>query len=254
MWRKSLVGLIACTGLVHLATLSSDVELLHWIFKLLPMALIIALAVGSRSDGGEGAKYRNLIVTGLLFSIGGDTFLLLPDDPWFVFGLGSFLIGHLSYVAAMFVRWLGSGRIQGNGGRDRVPAIRTRNAWMAGLSAGILIVAYSVLLGSRFHASIMADDSQSGLWVPVVVYIAVIGAMGWSAIMSRNAYATCWALLFMASDSILAWNKFVSDVPWSGVLIMATYFSAQFLIASSIAGGKGRSLRRAPIVNGGLEG
>lgn len=233
MLKRRLITLIVLTAVVHLATLSADREWLNWMFKLLPMVLIIVLAVTSPGNGRRGGVYRRLIVAGLVFSIGGDAFLLLPDDPWFVYGLGSFLIGHLFYVAAMATRWLAPVERTGEA------AARNRQEGFAiGFTAGIMIVAYSLTMGSRFHGSIMADESQSGLWIPVVVYIAVIGAMGWSAIMTRNVLAIVGALLFMASDSILAWNKFVSEVPFSGILIMSTYFAAQLFIASSIAGGE----------------
>ncbi|MEI0736025.1 lysoplasmalogenase family protein [Paenibacillus sp. JTLBN-2024] len=42
------------------------------------------------------------------------------------------------------------------------------------------------------------------------------------------------ALLFIASDSFLSWNMFVSDIAYSDVLIMGTYYVAQFLLAGSI--------------------
>ncbi|MHA6481854.1 lysoplasmalogenase [Paenibacillus sp. strain BS8-2] len=235
MKQNGLLLVIGISAIIHLATLSLGIEWLNWLFKLLPMVLIIGLAFASRvkGTGNDGAVYRGLIVTGLVFSIGGDTLLLLPDDPWFVFGLGSFLIGHLFYVAAMATRWLNSTKSQEKTAKSK------QEGFAIGFTAGIMIIAYSITMGSRFYESIMADESQSGLWIPVVIYIAVIGAMGWTAIMSRNVVAICGALLFMASDSILAWNKFVGEVPMSGVLIMSTYFAAQLLIASSIANGRG---------------
>lgn len=238
MKNRRLIAVIAATGLIHLATLSLGAEWLNWIFKLLPMVLIITLAITFSGSGRRNGLYRWLIVTGLVFSIGGDALLLLPDDPWFVFGLGSFLIGHLFYVAAMAARWLTPAK------RPAGAAKSKQEGFAIGFTAGIMIVAYSLTMGSRFHGSIMADESLSGLWIPVVVYIAVIGAMGWSAIMTRNVLAIVGALLFMASDSILAWNKFVGDVPLSGILIMSTYFAAQLFIASSIAGGEPKSMLR----------
>lgn len=239
MLKRRLITLIALTALVHVATLSADREWLNWMFKLLPMVLIIVLAVTSQGNGRRSGVYRRLIVAGLLFSIGGDTFLLLPDDPWFVYGLGSFLIGHLFYVAAMATRWLAPVERTGESA-----AKNRQEGFAIGFTAGIMIIAYSLTMGSRLHGSIMSDESQSGLWIPIVVYIAVIGAMGWSAIMTRNVWAIVGALLFMASDSILAWNKFVGDVPLSGTLIMSTYFVAQLFIASSIAGGGSKRVQR----------
>lgn len=42
------------------------------------------------------------------------------------------------------------------------------------------------------------------------------------------------SVLFMVSDSVLAFNKFHSPIPWSGVLIMTTYIAGQFLIVRGL--------------------
>ncbi|MFD0590333.1 lysoplasmalogenase [Paenibacillus sp. GCM10027627] len=215
MNRKIGIGLIIATGLIHLATLSVDSEPLHWVFKLLPMVLIITLAVQSApAESKRPGAYKGLIVTGLLFSIAGDAFLLLPDEQWFTFGLGAFLIGHLFYIAAMATRLRG-----------------TMAGWISVLPIGV----YSFVLGSKFYDSLHAEGGESGLWIPVLVYILAIAIMCWTAVLSGNRYAAIGAILFVASDSILAWNKFVSDVPASGILIMSTYFAAQLFIAGSIS-------------------
>lgn len=39
------------------------------------------------------------------------------------------------------------------------------------------------------------------------------------------------ALIFMASDATIAFNKFVGHIPNAGVIIMATYFAAQYIFA-----------------------
>jgi uncharacterized membrane protein YhhN len=40
------------------------------------------------------------------------------------------------------------------------------------------------------------------------------------------------AVLFMASDSLLATNRFITLLDWSPVVIIVTYAIAQFLIAA----------------------
>ncbi|WP_182914401.1 lysoplasmalogenase [Paenibacillus sp. 1011MAR3C5] len=209
-----LLGLIVMTGLIHLATLSVNSEPLHWVFKLLPMTLIITLAVTSH-PGRTSRVYKGLVVTGLIFSIGGDAFLLMSGDKWFTLGLASFLAGHLFYTAAMLTRLRGS---------------------LLGWLAGIPIVVYCIWMANKFHTILIADDSKSGLWLPVLCYIIVIGLMFWTAILSGNRYAVIGALLFVISDSVLAWNKFVEAVPSAGLLIMSTYFAAQLFLAGSISG------------------
>lgn len=219
MLRKWLVFAIIVTGVIHLVTLSLDITVLNLIFKLLPMALIIALAVSSPS-ADRLKTYKVLVVIGLVFSIAGDALLLNNGNEWFMFGLLSFLVGHLFYVAAMIRRWEFS---------------------LLTLVYVVPIGLYSWLIGWQLHDGIMANGGKSDLWLPVVVYVSVISLMCWTAIMSRSWHAAVGAILFAASDSILAWNKFVSAVPASGIWIMLTYFAAQLFIAGSIAnvfGGK----------------
>ncbi len=38
------------------------------------------------------------------------------------------------------------------------------------------------------------------------------------------------SLLFLLSDTMIAFNKFHSDIPMAGFLIMITYIAAQYLI------------------------
>lgn len=66
-------------------------------------------------------------------------------------------------------------------------------------------------------------------------FVVVITCMLWSAIISGNKYAVGGAILFVISDSLLAWNMFVIPMPWLGSYgVMITYDLAQFLIAKSI--------------------
>lgn len=77
----------------------------------------------------------------------------------------------------------------------------------------------------------------------VAVYIALIGFMGWRAVAGMQLCNDLWtwtklsacigAMLFMVSDLTIAVNKFCFPVPYSRVIIMATYYAAQMLIALS---------------------
>lgn len=219
MLRKWLVFAIIVTGVIHFTTLSFDITVLNWIFKLLPMALIIVLAVSSQ-PADKLKMYKVLVVIGLVFSIAGDALLLNNGNEWFMLGLLSFLLGHLFYVAAMIRRWEFS---------------------LLTLVCVVPISLYSWLIGWQLHNGIMTNSDKSALWLSVAIYVSVISIMCWTAIMSRNWHASVGAILFAASDSILAWNKFVGAVPASGIWIMLTYFAAQLFIAGSIAnvfGGK----------------
>ena len=77
----------------------------------------------------------------------------------------------------------------------------------------------------------------------MLAYALVLVAMAWTAFGAWRASAAAGALLaalgallFVASDSTLALERFTGRHPWGQPLVLATYFSAQGLIALSVAG------------------
>jgi len=92
---------------------------------------------------------------------------------------------------------------------------------------------YSVFIGRELVDSLIKGGDQA-LMIPVIFYILVISIMLFSAILTGNKWAILGSFLFVISDSILSWNLFVTDISYSGVWIMTTYYSAQFFIAHSI--------------------
>jgi uncharacterized membrane protein YhhN len=180
-----------------------------YVFK--PLAVVFVILVALQSEFGTPGAYKFLIVVGLLFSLAGDVFLMLPRDR-FVAGLSSFLVAHLFYVAAF----------ASDGGL----------AWSA--SAGAALAVYGALMLGLLWARL---GSLKG---PVAAYVLVILLMAWAA-SSRwlnagpagSGLAAAGALLFAASDSLLAWNRFRGGFRAAQALVLGTYFAAQWLIALS---------------------
>ena len=68
--------------------------------------------------------------------------------------------------------------------------------------------------------------------IGVAVYGLVIAAMLCSALQYDGAHAAgfrCAALLFVFSDAVIAWNRFIGPVPARTWVIMTTYYLAQYL-------------------------
>ena len=83
--------------------------------------------------------------------------------------------------------------------------------------------------------STLFSRGETILAIAVFAYISVILAMGWMSFRTGTLFAKIGAISFIASDSILAINKFILDVPYSHQFIMFTYYGAQIFIALSIA-------------------
>ena len=76
------------------------------------------------------------------------------------------------------------------------------------------------------NASIMAER------IGVAVYGVIIAGMLYSVLQYRGDYRIafrCAALLFVFSDSVIAWNRFVAPVSGRTYVIMTTYYLAQYL-------------------------
>lgn len=196
---------IFITGILYIFVIPSEPVLVSILFKLIPMWLILLYAFQQKPV--ISSSYRLLIGLGLFFCMLGDGLLY-----WFVIGLTAFLIGHLFYIAG-FIR------------RFHFSLLRA----VMILPLGI----YGYFMANSIVEAIV-DKGDDYLVIPVIVYVAVISLMGWFALMTGNAWAFAGSLLFILSDSVLAWNKFVEPVMYSGPIIMVTYYSAQFLIARSI--------------------
>jgi uncharacterized membrane protein YhhN len=184
-------------------------RLTHYLFKPLTIVFIILIALQLKYP--ISSLYRYMILAGLLLSLAGDIFLMLPRD-YFIQGLASFLIAHLFYIAAFLHE---SGRSLSLWGA--IPFL---------IYGGLMLRVLWPYLGK--------------MRLPVMLYMLAILLMGWTA-LSRwmltgqpgSLLAMFGALAFIASDSLLALDKFKGRFRSAQFLILSTYFTAQWLIALS---------------------
>jgi len=187
------------------------------VYTCKPLTTSLLLALAYETAGAEGGRYGAAIEAGLALSLAGDVFLMLPRDR-FIAGLVSFLLAHVAYIAA-FTTGVGFG------------AMPLAFAPFAG--AGVIVLAILWRRLGRMRA-------------PVVLYVAVIMAMAGQAAARAEALQTTQALLaavgaalFVASDTILAFDRFHTRFRSARALVMATYVTAQWLIAVSAGSGAG---------------
>lgn len=145
------------------------------------------------------------LLAALVFSLLGDMALMLPADL-FVAGLGAFLLAHIAYII------------------DFDAALVARLIWLAGTLALLSPLAFRLVRS--------VNDAR--LRPAVAAYILVIAFMVASALASGNVLAAAGAILFMVSDTLIAWNRFVHRLAWAQPAIMITYHLAQFGLASAL--------------------
>lgn len=178
-----------------------------YLYKPATLVFIIALVW---FYGERQGFYRWAILGGLMFSLAGDVFLINPQN--FVFGLVSFLVAHLFYVTA-FAK-AGAGRFNP-------------------LAPGAYLIGGALFL-------LIAGGVPAGLKIPVIIYALAISTMLAAAVnfyltkkTPESDFALSGAALFVLSDALLAFNKFGGEFALAKLLILATYFTAQWLIARS---------------------
>ncbi|MCB0148242.1 MAG: hypothetical protein KDE01_11385, partial [Caldilineaceae bacterium] len=94
-WTLSAAAVIS--GVVYIWTTYAGTQTQRYLFKPLTTGLIL-LVVLTLPDP-VSALYRGLVAAGIIFSLAGDVFLMLPGNT-FVWGLVSFLVAHLFYIGA----------------------------------------------------------------------------------------------------------------------------------------------------------
>ena len=176
-----------------------------------PAALLALIVAAAALDPAAGADARRpWFVAALVFSLVGDVLLMLPREQ-FVGGLSAFFVAHCCYLAGFWSR-----------GPSPVPLL---------IAAAVAVLAIG-LVGIRVLAAVRLRDP--GLVGPVASYMVVIGAMLATALAVANPPAAVGAALFVASDSMIAWDRFVGKVAGASVLIMVTYHLGQAALVASL--------------------
>jgi uncharacterized membrane protein YhhN len=150
----------------------------------------------------------------LFFSWVGDLMLLFEDrgPNFFLLGLSAFLIARVFYIV-FFHNIRMREYIRGNA-----------------LLLLLVIVYYSVLIS-------VLSPYLGNMKLPVRIYGVVLSFMlmlAMHTMLGKNKKAALWmtmgAVLFVASDSLLAFNKFFASFDNAGLIIMLTYGLAQLFI------------------------
>ncbi|OJX36037.1 MAG: hypothetical protein BGO87_06105 [Flavobacteriia bacterium 40-80] len=213
---KILKLIFLLIAVLQLLSICYDWEAIRLLTKPLICTTLIGMVLIHR------LKNNSLLILALAACLSGDVFLMLKGEEWFfIAGLASFLTGHLLYV--LFFLKGRSSQYQKN-----KPLIITAVLTMTVI---ITFIAKELL------------PYVGELKVPVMIYMIVIGLMFVAATgrldkrqPSHGLMLIAGAALFVISDTILAFNQFVSPISNGHFFVMITYMAAQyFLVSGSLA-------------------
>ena len=178
-----------------------------WLAKPLASSLFVAVAL---ANGATTSAYGWLVLAALALSWLGDVLLIPDDDRVFRAGVGAFGLAHVAYLAAFALRGIDLAR-----------------AALASVAAALAVVA-----AARWLRPHVPPDMK----LPVNAYMAIISAMVVAAVGASRAdpRIVVGALLFYASDLMVARQRFVSPNPWNPVVGLPLYYAAQLVLASTV--------------------
>lgn len=189
--------------LIYFSKPGTMIVLLVWFALTAPLA-------------GSGGRPENLFfLLGGACGLAGDVALMLPTVR-FKLGLGAFLAGHICYIIALNLT---------------LPDLHPTSVLF-----GLGLIVIGGVFYSRLAGSLVAKKLRR-MRLPVLFYVLAILPMTWSAMQTiwrpewqglPALLAASGGLLFLVSDGLLAWDRFVKPIPFARSLVMITYHLAQF--------------------------
>jgi uncharacterized membrane protein YhhN len=161
-------------------------------------------------------RYYHFLLAGLILCLVGDVFLALPQKKMFLYGLFSFLSGHIIYSIAFL--FLGKA---------------VQDIWIVLLI--IMLVSGAVYFWLIPHLGSMK--------IPVLLYVVVISIMlvaAWSVIGNLNLLASgrtmivAGAFSFYLSDMFVARDRFYKREFLNRLIGLPLYYAGQFFFAFSV--------------------
>lgn len=169
------------------------------ITKALPVAL---LGVTTWLYGSN-----KLLPIAMLLSAAGD---IAGEHGEFIYQIALFAVAHICFIAYFC----------------RKASFKRERLWQLALWCVILVL---------FGGFIISNIDHTAFRIACSIYMLIIGSMAAVTLFidsPRWWYYTAAALIFVFSDSCIAWNKFVEKFAYAGITIMATYFLAQLIFAN----------------------
>lgn len=207
---------------LYVETIQWDYPLLYLLAKggIVPLLFPFAYSIRKWSK-----PVFTWLTIGMVFCWIGDLLLIKGEEQlWFMSGLGSFLLGQVSYTVAF--------------------AKSMEDNFEVNLIKKLPLIPLILVVIVGFTFRILMPHLEEML-VPVFLYTAAITLMVMMAIgrfkktpLTSFYVVLLGALFFLSSDTMIAFNKFVAPIPAERSLIMATYGLGQLGIVWGLSLGK----------------
>jgi len=195
---------------LHVLGLVFENELLRLITKPFIILLLIVLYLASINERSK------LYILALVFSFLGDVLLMWSGEIFFILGLISFLLAHLTFIKII---------------TSKIKKTTIKSLLKSIIPFGVFLVLLQSVLFPHL------DEMK----IPVIIYGTVISIFGITAsircLEQRNKQTLLLligAIVFAISDSVLAINKFYYSAHFLEITVMITYILAQYLIFRSM--------------------
>lgn len=170
-------------------------------------AMTAACLLAAAVSPAQASAQRGWWIAAFAFCLAGDVFLMFDrwkEASYFVFGLGSFFLGHVFFVAGFAARGWDTSRV-------------IVSAIAVGILGGALLIALARGAIAR---------GQRDMVVPLCAYVSVITVMMSGAIGAGPVIAIVGAGLFMLSDSMIGISRFLKPFPGHDLAVIVTYHLA----------------------------
>ncbi|PHM26139.1 lysoplasmalogenase [Xenorhabdus budapestensis] len=234
----TLLSVSAIAGASLSASVNSAWIWLHYLTKPTATALLVFWILLIRAP--ISMHYRNAIAFGLAFAVGGDFFLMLPQD-YFLAGLFCFLLTHCAYIYALCCDSIYIPDIKNHYFSLKFIIIRTVFIIFA-VFIIFVVIALLIVIG-------LWNNLPDSMKIPVAIYATILALMAGLAVNRAIIYpfksptlpaqhaantAALGSIFFAISDSMLAYGRFYFETPLSPLLVLGTYYIAQWCFASSV--------------------
>ncbi len=160
------------------------------------------------------------LLSALSFSWIGDVLLIFTElaELFFILGLVSFLISHVFYIVLFFKQ---------DASKPMKKGVFAIGALLVALYLGSFLSVIIPYLGEHKIPVIVY-----GTVISIMLVTAIRGTLVWKS--NANLLILLGAIAFVASDSLLAFNKFYAPYACASSLIMITYLVAQYSITRGV--------------------